>query len=83
MSDTTAKPTARRDDWSPSPRPDWVRQLNDEGSHLDIAGIVPLTENSLLAAARRNTGLNNFGADDWVEPFRVFLKSLEQDSRFH
>jgi hypothetical protein len=42
-----------------------------------------LTENSLLAAARRKTGLNNFGADDCVEPFRFFLKSLEQDCRFH
>jgi hypothetical protein len=83
MSETTANPMARRTSWSPSPRPDWVQKLNDEGTHLDIAGIVPLTEKSLLAAARRNTGLTNFGADDWVEPFRIFLKSLEEDSRLN
>lgn len=45
-----------------------------------MAGIVPLDEQSLLAAARRNTGLDDFGDDDWVEPFRVLIKSLDEEA---
>jgi Sulfotransferase family len=75
--------SGNRDQWQPPPRPEWVRRLNEEGDCMNISGVVPLDENSLLAAAMRATGLADFGADDWREPFRVFIKSLEEDARLN
>lgn len=47
---------------------------------MNIRGIVPLDEESLLSAAMRTTGLSDFGADDWREPFRILLRSMEEDA---
>ena len=47
---------------------------------MDISGVVPLDENSLLESAFRSSGLSDFGADDWREPFRVFIKALEAEA---
>ncbi len=47
---------------------------------MNISGVVPLDEESLLSAARRATGLCDFGPDDWREPFRVFIRSLEEEA---
>jgi Sulfotransferase family len=69
-----------RDEWIPPPRPDWVTRLIAEGECMDISGVVPLDEKSLLSSAIQATGLSDFGADDWREPFQVFIKSLEQDA---
>lgn len=69
--------------WMPPPRPSWLAQVIEEGRCMDLAGVVPLDEASLLATARRNTGLDDFGVDDWVEPFRVFLKALNAESDLH
>lgn len=66
--------------WRPPPRPDWVRRINEEGRCLDLKSVVPLDERSLIDRARMNTGLSDFGIDDWVEPFRVFLKALDEES---
>jgi Sulfotransferase family len=73
----------RKADWLPPKRPDWVARLNEEGNCLDIAGIVPLDEASLLSTAMRNTGLTDFGTDDWIEPFRVFIKSMDADAELN
>jgi hypothetical protein len=77
------KENKRRDTWEPPPRPDWVQRINEEGACMDISGIVPLDENSLLATARASTGLSDFGDDDWYEPFQVLIKSLEQESQLN
>ena len=69
--------------WTPPARPEWVRKINEEGSYLDIAGIVPLDEDSLIATAKANTGLSDFGSDDWREPFKVFLKSLDEEANLN
>jgi hypothetical protein len=74
------KENTRRTQWEPPPRPDWVERVNQEGSYMDIRSLVPLDENSLLRAARENTGLTDFGADEWHEPFKVLIKSLDQES---
>jgi hypothetical protein len=42
--------------------------------------VIPLDEGSLLAAARKRTGLEDFGDDDFREPLRVFLGALERDT---
>ena len=70
----------RRTDWKPAPRPEWVARLNEEGEHLNIKSIVPLDEESLLTEARKNTGLDDFGNDRWLEHFRVLIRAIENEA---
>jgi hypothetical protein len=72
--------SSRVSQWQPPARPDWVRRVNEEGAHLDLRSVVPLDEDSLIGHARRNTGLSDFGSDDWYEPFRIFIKALDEES---
>ena len=76
----TKDSTDRRQHWQPRPRPEWLQRVNEEGAHLDGRGIVPLDEDSLLRAAIDNTGLDDFGDDQWREPFRILLRSLEEEA---
>ncbi|MBY0400557.1 sulfotransferase [Myxococcota bacterium] len=73
----------RRSTWKPAPRPEWVARLNEEGEHLNIASIVPLDEDSLLAEARKNTGLDDFGSDRWLEHFRVLIRAIENEAKLN
>ncbi|MET0656560.1 MAG: sulfotransferase [Steroidobacteraceae bacterium] len=66
--------------WQPPARPEWVQRINEEGYCMDIRGVVPLDEASLLASAMQNTGLSDFGTDEWREPFQMWLRSLEDDA---
>jgi len=70
-------PSYRARQWTPPARPDWVRRINEEGRCMDIRSVVPLDENSLLRAAKANTGFSDFGADDWHEPLLVLIRSYE------
>jgi hypothetical protein len=69
----------------PLGRPEWVARLNDEGRMWQAGGmlseLVPLDERSLLDGARTMTGLDDFGADDWREPFAVLLRALEEEAQ--
>jgi Sulfotransferase family len=69
--------------WTPPPRPEWVQRLNDEGTTMNLSGVVPLDEDSLIRSATEATGLSDFGSDDWREPFRVLIKSLEEESNLN
>jgi hypothetical protein len=69
--------------WEPPPRPEWVQRIIDEGDCMDIEAVVPLDEASLLASATRSTGLSDFGTDEWREPFRMLVRSLNEDSHLH
>ncbi|MDT7788269.1 MAG: hypothetical protein QOF58_6688, partial [Pseudonocardiales bacterium] len=72
---------SHRLEWKPPERPEWVQRVNEEGDYMDIRAIVPLDEQSLLHAAMQSTGLSDFGADDfWMEPFRIFIKALEEEA---
>jgi hypothetical protein len=73
----------RRSRWRPRPRPDWVRHLNEEGRVLDSKSVVPLDEESLLRCAIENTGLDDFGDDQWREPFRILLRSIEEEANLN
>src|SRR5919199_264923 len=73
----------RRQRWVPPPRPDWVARINAEGDGMDIKAIVPLDENSLLASARANTGLDDFGDEAWHEPFQVLIKALDDEAELN
>ena len=79
----SASDNTRVKEWTPPPRPDWVRRVNEEGRCLDMRSVVPLDENSLLRAAKSNTGLEDFGDDNWHEPFQVLIKSWEEESNMH
>ncbi|MEQ9462245.1 MAG: sulfotransferase [Haliea sp.] len=69
--------------WTPPPRPDWVKQVIDEGRHMDISSLVPLRAEELMATARNNTGFDDFGSDQWLEGFHVFLKALDEEADLH
>jgi hypothetical protein len=67
--------------WTPPPHPQWLNAMNREGSYFDLPAVVPLDEESLLRHACRATGLADFGDERWREPFRVLVKSLEQEAQ--
>ena len=71
----------------PLPRPEWVRGINAEGRMWQAIGVlrqmVPLDRDSLLAAARSSTGLEDFGDDDWQEPFAVLVRALEEEAELN
>jgi hypothetical protein len=69
--------------WQPPPRPDWVSRVNAEGACMNLPGVVPLDEDSLLASAIQATGLADFGRDDWREPFRVLLRALDAEAELN
>jgi hypothetical protein len=73
----------RRQVWQPKPRPEWVARLNEEGDVLNMRSVVPLDEDSLLAEARKNTGLNDFGDDGWIEHFRALLVAIEKEAKLN
>ena len=66
--------------WTAPPHPDWVDAMNREGSYFDLPAVVPLDEGSLLREAKRGAGVDDFGDDEWLEPFRILLKSLEEEA---
>src|SRR5690606_23896126 len=59
----------RRLTFTPLPRPEWMSKLNALGRGLDVRSIIPLTSSSLMERASAVTGLEDFGSDDWREPF--------------
>ena len=69
--------------WSPPERPEWVAQVIDEGRHMDIKSLVPLQADELMTTARQNTGFDDFGSDEWLEGFGVFLKALDEEADLH
>ncbi len=73
----------RRDAWRPEPRPEWVARLNEEGDVLNMRSVVPLDESSLLAEATRNTGLGDFGDDQWLGHFRALLTAIESEANLN
>jgi len=69
--------------WQPGPRSSWVDAVNALGANLGDAGrsLVSLREDDLLAAARANTGLDDFG-DPWFrQGLGVLLRALEDEAQ--
>src|SRR5690606_6860318 len=75
--------TAQSRYWQAPPRPEWLATLIDESRHMNVSAIVPLDAENLIATAMRNTGLSDFGTDDWREPFEILTRSLEEDAELH
>ena len=73
----------RRAAWTPPARPDWVAHVNAEGNRLDLKSVVPLDAESLITAATRNTGLTDFGSEDWREPFELICRALDEEAHLN
>ena len=67
---------------APFERPDWLLRLNAVGRDLAPSPdrLVPLGADSLLEAAAANTGLSDFGPDDFLEPLGVLCRSLAEEA---
>lgn len=65
-------------------RPDWVRRVNAMAPGVGGARhLVSLDPDELVAAACRATGLDDFGAPTWEEPFRRLVAALDGESNLH
>ncbi len=73
----------RRTAFRPGPRPEWIQRLNEEGEVIDRREVVPLDAGSLIDAARRNTGLSDFGDDPWREHFDALVTAIEAEANLH
>ena len=51
MSEAESKTSDHRAQWQPPPRPEWVQQVNEEGYCMNVSGVVPLDERSLVIIA--------------------------------
>jgi hypothetical protein len=66
-------------------RPAFVRALNGGGRTIARTGVslVALDPEQLLAAARRRTGLDDFGDPAFREPFERVVRSLDGEARLN
>ena len=62
------------------PRMPWPIRLANALPTAVARRIASLEEESLLAAARKNTGLDDFGEDRFLTPLRVFLRAAEEEA---
>ena len=69
--------------WRPPERPDWLKAFLDETSAWDADAVAPLQADELIATAKRRTGLDDFGPDDWREPFEILVCAVEKEAELH
>ncbi len=70
--------------WTPPPRPAWVEHLNAMGRGLgDPAALVSLDADEMLAAARRSTGLSDFGHGSWEPNYRILVDAIAGEAKLH
>jgi len=71
--------------FKPSYRPLWLRLINSMGSTLKSVNVplASLSEESLLAAALRQTRLSDWGDDSFRLPFNILLQSLEKEANLN
>jgi hypothetical protein len=65
--------------WRPGPRPAWVQSLHE----VLEPGWIRLDADELLDEARRRTDLCDFGGDAFLEPFRIFVRALDEEAKLH
>ena len=62
----------------------WVASVNALGKGLgdDGRSVISLASDSVMSAAKQNTGLDDFGEDDWfVEPLQALCSALEKEAQ--
>ncbi|MGH7289225.1 MAG: sulfotransferase family protein [Myxococcota bacterium] len=66
-------------DWRPGPRPAWVQSLH---TIADPAWI-RLEADELLDEAMARSGLSDFGDGAFQEPYRIFVRALNEEAQLH
>ncbi len=66
--------------WQPPERPEWLATFLEETRYWDAKGVVPLDAAGLIETAKQETGLSDFGADDWREPFEILMRAIEDEA---
>lgn len=79
----TERNAAPVDSWAPPPRPEWLATFLAETSAWDASTVAPLDADELIATAKRNTGLSDFGVDDWREPFERLMRAINDEAELH
>lgn len=69
--------------WQPPERPEWLARFLQETQAWDARAVAPLQPDELIATAMRNTGLSDFGTDDWREGFEVLCQAIEDEAELH
>jgi len=69
--------------WSPPPRPEWLAQFLKETAAWDAPTVAPLDPDEMVETAMRNTGLSDFGPDDWREPFDILVRAINEEAELH
>jgi hypothetical protein len=70
---------SRRSLWQPGPRPGWVQSLHE----VLEPGFIRLDADEMLGEAVRRTGLSDFGGDSFLEPYRVLVRSVDEEAKLH
>ena len=83
MSERDTDLVDRKAAWTPPQRPDWLTELNREGSHFDLCSVVPLDQESLIHSACADTGLSDFGEDYWREPFAALCRDFDASAELN
>ena len=65
--------------WQPGPRPDWVESLHAVADPTWIR----LDAEEILDEAVARTGLSDFGGDDFLEPYRIFVRDCDEAAGLH
>ncbi len=65
--------------WRPGPRPEWLQALHEIADPRWIR----LDADEILAEARQRTGLSDFGDPSFEEPYRIFVRSVDEESDSH
>jgi hypothetical protein len=67
------------DPWQPGPRPAWVRSL-----HASVRPEwIRLDADELLESAQRTTRLTDFGGDEFLAPYRLFVGACDREAKLH
>ena len=67
--------------WTANPHPDWVQTINDEADCFELASLLPLEAQSLIDTACASTALDDFGDDDWYQPFSGLCQAIAQEAQ--
>ena len=51
--------------------------------HVADPAWIRLDADELLDEAQRSSGLSDFGGDDFLEPYRVFVRALDEEAKLH
>ena len=65
--------------WQPGPRPAWVQSLHE----VLEPGWIRLDADEMLEEAMRRTGLSDFGGEQFLVPYRILVRALDEEAKLH